>query len=180
MRRPLAVRSAAALAFLAVGAPMAARATPSFPGDVELHYGLTSVPVDPPLGCELCHADDSGGDPTTLRPFGRLLYVQLDVQPYDDASLQSALGTIDTQYTNLADDIATGRDPNDDLGGGGEGGVIDADPVPTYGCAVGAGSTAGHRRVGRRGIVAALRGPSPSTARTAPPSPASRARGRPR
>jgi hypothetical protein len=132
---------AAAFAFAGVmGAPIVAHATPTFPGDVEVHYGLNAVPVDPPNGCELCHQDDLGGDPTTLRPFGRLLYTQFHVEPYDDDSLRSALGQLDSQYTNLADDIATGKDPNSDIGGG-EGGVaIHVDPVPMYGCAVGAGS----------------------------------------
>jgi hypothetical protein len=150
----LAVRLAAAFAFAWAAAPGAARATPSFPADVQIHYGLSAVPVDPPLGCELCHMDDSGGLPPTLRPFGRLLYTQLGVQPYDDASLKTALGELDTQYTNLADDIATGKDPNDDLAGGSEGGAaIDQDPVPMYGCAVAPGSRAG--AWGTAGIFAA-------------------------
>ncbi|HEY4013586.1 MAG TPA: hypothetical protein VGM06_09625 [Polyangiaceae bacterium] len=142
--RPFALRLVAALAFLAAGAPLVARATPTFPGDVEVHYGLNAVPVDPPTGCRLCHDnDDLGGDPTTLRAFGRLLYDQLNVQPYDDASLQAALGQLDTQYTNLADDIATGKDPNLDLTGGEGGASLNLDPVPMYGCAVGPGSRAG-------------------------------------
>jgi hypothetical protein len=146
MIRVLAVRLAAASAFVAVlGAPLVARATPSFPGDVQTHYGLSGPPF-PPNGCQLCHQDDNGGDPTTLRPFGRLLYTQFHVQAYDDDSLRTALGELDTQYMNLADDIATGKDPNVDLSGG-EGGIANPDPIPMYGCAVGAGSAAGHRGV---------------------------------
>jgi hypothetical protein len=132
----------AALAFLAAGAPLVARATPDFPAVVEATYGLNSVPVDPPLGCELCHQDDSGGLPSTLRPFGRLLYDQFHVQAYDDDSLRTGLAQLDAQYMNLGDDIATGKDPNVDLSGG-EGGIVDPDPVPMYGCAVGPGSRAG-------------------------------------
>jgi hypothetical protein len=140
MGRRFAARVAAAAAFVAaIAAPRGAQATETFPADVQTHYGLHAVPVDPPNGCQLCHQSDIGGDPTTLRPFGRLLYTQLGVQPYNDDSLRAALAQLDTQYTNLADDIATGKDPNVDLSGG-EGGITNPDPVPMYGCAVGVGA----------------------------------------
>jgi hypothetical protein len=123
-------------------------ATPTFPADVQTYYGLATVPVDPPNGCRLCHTDDIGGTPTTLRPFGRLLYTQLSVLPYDDQSVRSALMQLDTQYPTLAAAIKSGGDPNNapttpSSGAMTDGGAavpvnaIPADPIPEYGCTIG-------------------------------------------
>jgi hypothetical protein len=127
---------------LAMACTEEARATPTFPDVVQSHYGLSAKPVDPPQGCMLCHVDDVGGAPTTLRPFGRHLFNEYRVVAYDDASLRAALTLLDSQEPGLAAVIKSGGDPNNGPAGGGattDGGVAIAsdgitDPVPGYGC----------------------------------------------
>jgi hypothetical protein len=126
-----------------------ARATPTFPAVVQRHYGLATVAVDPPQGCQLCHVDDIGGTPMTLRPFGRLLSVQFGVAAYDDASLEAALTALDSQDPQLGAEIKNGGNPNTGSAPGGptaDGGaaplagatpIANADPVPGYGCTIG-------------------------------------------
>jgi hypothetical protein len=104
----------------------AAQATPEFPEVVVRTLGLPGVTVDAPQGCTLCHTTDSGG--TALRPFGVL--VQDDgARPYEDATLEAALGQIGQDNPQLVEDIQAGRDPNDDTGS-------DARPTPRYGCSI--------------------------------------------
>ena len=104
------------------GAP--ALATPEFPGIVEQTLGLTKIEIDPPQGCTLCHTTDSGG--TSLRPFGLLLQ-QDGAQPYQDSTLEAALGAVAQGEPQLIEDIKAGVDPNDDPG-------ISSTPTPSYGC----------------------------------------------
>jgi hypothetical protein len=139
-----AARRTAAFLFgvLALAWGRDSQATPTFPAVVQSYYGLSSVPIDPPQGCRLCHVDDIGGTPTTLRPFGRMLYTQFGVVPYDDQSLRSALMALDSQYPIAAAEIKSGADPNTaeapavDAGAGGGGSRVGGDPVPYYGCAI--------------------------------------------
>lgn len=123
-----------------------ARATPDFPGKVQDYYHISTLP-ESPMGCGLCHQSDSGGDPTTLVLFGRLLFAQYGVVAYNENSLQAALVALDRDDPVLGADIRNGRDPNGDLGGNGqsgggasaEGGPVSeifSDPVPQYGCHV--------------------------------------------
>jgi hypothetical protein len=102
-----------------------ARATPTFPGVVKDHYMLAAVPVDPPLGCMLCHTTDVGG--ASQRPFGLLLSSQYGVRQNDEGSLKSALSALDAQGSKLSQDLRTGIDPNID---------VTNDPTPLYGCGV--------------------------------------------
>ena len=111
-----------------------ARATPEFPGIVVQTLGLPAITIDPPNGCTLCHASDSGG--TALRPFG-LLVQQDGAQPYEDATLEAALGQIAQDQPELIADIKAGHDPNDDPS-------VNALPTPQYGCS----SSGGRRSTG--------------------------------
>jgi hypothetical protein len=120
----LRITASAALVAACTFWAAAAGATSSFPGVVQQHYMLMQVAVDPPLGCRLCHVDDSGG--VNLRPFGLLLSGTYGVQPYDEGSLRTALAALDAQNSPLAQDIKDGVDPNLEAGNG--------DPSPAYGC----------------------------------------------
>jgi hypothetical protein len=102
-----------------------ASATPEFPGVVEQTLGLTSITVDPPQGCTLCHTTDSGG--TALRTFGALVQ-QYGAQPYQDDTLKGALAAIEEREPQFIADIKAGRDPNDDQ-------TASSIPTPSYGCA---------------------------------------------
>jgi hypothetical protein len=118
-----------------------ARATPDFPAVVVKTFDLPAIQIDPPQGCELCHTSDSGG--TSLRPFGALL-LQYGVQPYEETTLEQALGEVEQNEPQLVADIKAGRDPNDDTGS--------ADVhTPEYGCAA-----AGAPAHGRLAWLAAL------------------------
>jgi hypothetical protein len=110
-----------------------AGATPEFPGIVVQTLDLSGITIDPPLGCTLCHATDSGG--TALRPFGTLLQ-QYGTQPYEDSTLEQALAQVGQNEPQLIADIKAGRDPNDDDS-------ATALPTPSYGCALGSPSSPG-------------------------------------
>ncbi|HZU82636.1 MAG TPA: hypothetical protein VE987_06955 [Polyangiaceae bacterium] len=142
----------AALSALAVTTAAArARATPDFPDTVRKFYALPAV-VDPPNGCQVCHVDDNGGGPTTLRPFGQLLSQQYLVNPYDETSLTSALGELASQQPLVASDLMNGRDPNGDVGvtsttladgAVASTGASPLDPTPSYGCSTAAADLRG-------------------------------------
>jgi hypothetical protein len=108
-----------------------ARATPEFPGIVVQTLGLPGITIDPPNGCTLCHTTDSGG--ASLRPFG-LLVQQDGAQPYEDATLEAALGEIAQSQPGLIADIKAGSDPNEDPS-------VNALPTPSYGCVQAAGAS---------------------------------------
>ena len=114
-------------AFL-IWAPTAS-ATPEFPGIVEKTLHLPAITIDPPQGCTLCHPTDSGG--SALRPLGTLVQ-QYGAQPYQDGTLEAALGLVQENDPQLIADIEAGRDPNDDNSS-------TALPTPQYGCSVGRG-----------------------------------------
>jgi hypothetical protein len=101
-------------------------ATPEFPDAVAKDLGLSSITVDPPQGCMLCHPTDAGG--TSLRPFGKLLQ-QYGLVPYNESSLKQALLALEQNEPQLVDDIRAGRDPNEDP----RAAIVHA---PAYGCAV--------------------------------------------
>jgi hypothetical protein len=151
-----------------------AHATQEFPDVVKSYYDLSMHAVDQ-QGCQLCHVDDMGGPPTTLRSFGRLLFNEFNVAPYDDGSLRSALMALDSQEPMLGADIKSGADPNNDptlgmsvtngdSGGGGSAATTTTitDPVPGYGCAIGPSGRSSKGRtvcgpLGALALVLALR-----------------------
>jgi len=111
----------------------AARATPDFPAVVVKTLGLPGVTIDPPQGCTLCHATDSGG--TALRPFGTLI-LQDGAQPYAETTLEQALAQVGKDEPGLIADIQAGKDPNDDQ-------AATTLPTPQYGCAAARGTPGG-------------------------------------
>jgi len=102
-----------------------AAATPTFPGDVVAQLDLSTVTIDPPQGCKLCHINEAGGDPLTI--FGGLLK-SFGAVAYSDASLRAALADVQSNYPQLIADIQQGVDPNTDP-------TIGSRPTPEYGCA---------------------------------------------
>lgn len=108
-------------------------ATPDFPGAIQRQLSLAQVPR-----CTICHATDSGGAGTVVKPFG--IYLQSrGLQPGDEDSLHNALlADIGERHSSNGgsstdiDALRAGEDPN----GGGAGGGL----VPTYGCSSGAGA----------------------------------------
>jgi len=129
MSSPIGTRIVAAralVALLSLTWCAAASATPDFPAVVVKTLELPGITIDPPQGCELCHTSDSGG--TSLRPFGALL-LQYGTQPYEESTLEQALGQLTQDEPQLVADIKASRDPNDDTGS--------ADVhTPEYGCTV--------------------------------------------
>jgi hypothetical protein len=103
-----------------------ARATPDFPAVVVKVLDLKAITIDPPQGCELCHTTDSGG--TSLRPFGTLLQ-QYGAQPYQENTLEAALGQVAQNEPELIADIQASKDPNDDTDAASD------VHTPEYGCA---------------------------------------------
>jgi hypothetical protein len=108
-----------------------ARATPDFPGAVEmalmLPAGSIASMVDPPDGCRLCHVNGSqGGDPLTT--FGTLMKANGAVAYQGAATTPGAIAAIQAMAPKLIADLKKGTDPNSDMS------VMSTDPVPEYGC----------------------------------------------
>ena len=126
MKTRVAMRLAqAGLVALSLGHGAVASATPDFPAVVVKTLDLPGITIDPPQGCELCHATDAGG--TSLRPFGTIL-LQYGTQPYQENTLEAALGQVAQNEPQLLADIKAGKDPNDDSSS-------TVMPTPEYGCA---------------------------------------------
>ncbi len=117
-------RLVAVAALVGASAPARAHATPEFPAVVVKVLKLPRITVDPPSGCTLCHTTDAGG--TSVKAFGQLLE-QYGVRPFDDASLEQALGQLAEERPQLVADIEAGRDPSVDTTG---------THSPAYGCSV--------------------------------------------
>ncbi len=114
MRVNVLLRSMQALVIaLSLVHASAARATPDFPAVVVRALELPGITIDPPQGCELCHTSDSGG--TSLRPFGTVVQ-QYGAQPYQENTLEAALGQIAQNEPQLVADIKASKDPNTDTG----------------------------------------------------------------
>jgi len=115
--------------------PLAAAATPTFPGDVDADLMLTMrvETTFPTMGCRLCHLSES--PPATnppMKPFGSLLFQEYGVLPYDDASLKAGLADLARDHPDLVMDLEAGRDPNEDQN------APASLPTPEYGCAASA------------------------------------------
>jgi hypothetical protein len=131
---------------LAVGvASTPARASPSFPTDIAAQPGATCAP-----DCTVCHATESGGSGTVVKPFGRAL-VMLGLVAESESSLLAALDAARSEGLDVGcdgvpdvDELFACRDPNTAGDGGGACGAggASADPIPQYGCAVARSSRA--------------------------------------
>jgi len=106
--------------------PATGSASASFPSVVESALNLTTITVDPPLGCKLCHTSDSGGLGTLSR-FGTLMK-QYGAMPGANQSVVQALMLVEQSDKALIDDIKAGRDPNADES------AAPSLPSPQYGC----------------------------------------------
>jgi hypothetical protein len=108
-----------------------AAASSTFPAAVDQALGLTAsqrieVTIDPPLGCRLCHENDSGGNGTN-NAFGldMLMSGAIGTAP---STVGPALAAIQRQNPRAVSDIVMGVNPNDDPL------ALSDDPVPMYGC----------------------------------------------
>jgi hypothetical protein len=115
--------------------PATGSASANFPSVVESALNLTTITVDPPLGCKLCHTSDNGGLGTLSR-FGTLMK-QYGAMPGANQSVVQALMLIEQNDKALIDDIKAGKDPNADES------APPSLPSPQYGC-----STVGRSALG--------------------------------
>lgn len=102
-------------------------ATPNFPAAIERDLDLAAPPR-----CTICHATDSGGIGTVVRPFGVYLRSR-GLQPFDEDSLRNALfAAAGEHHSSSADGLSdidalkAGQDPNGTSGA--------SDLTPAYGC----------------------------------------------
>jgi hypothetical protein len=127
MDRPLLLFTTQALVMgVTLAWPATGSASASFPSVVESALNLTTITVDPPLGCKLCHTSDSGGLGTLSR-FGTLMK-QYGAMPGANQSVVQALMLVEQSDKALIDDIKAGRDPNADES------AAPSLPSPQYGC----------------------------------------------
>jgi hypothetical protein len=88
-----------------------------FPGYVEAHLDVTTLPADPPgQGCELCHNNPAGGLGTATQPFGMLIKAQGILYTSSEAELDAALDAIKANpaTTRYITDIEMDVNPNTD------------------------------------------------------------------
>jgi hypothetical protein len=126
------------LSSLALAAPAAASAT--FPQALRGKLGLAQLPY-PPMGCQLCHQNDTGGLRTATKPFGRAV-LQGGTAGGSVPSLLAALETLEADDTDSDHDgtsdiaeLRAGTDPNVAVSSTGEPVPIDDIPLPETGCA---------------------------------------------
>ena len=124
------------LALVGAILPGHADATPEFPGVIQSYLQLSSPPP-----CTICHVGTPAlGNAST--PFAETLK-SYGLQPYNDGSLQTALGDIKAANTSSVGDgvsdiqkLENGEDPNSVVGDGGS--TLPAPfPPPDYGCQIG-------------------------------------------
>jgi MYXO-CTERM domain-containing protein len=139
---------------LAVWSPTA-RAEQPYPADVDTALGkpdLVETKMDPPMGCQLCHTDPTGGT-TTLTLFGNYLVSEYDfpkIAVIQDAQLAQVLAKLKAGQPELWAHMQAGVDPNTDplL-------TENAPPQPAYGCSAGAsGGSTGPAWAGLLGLFA--------------------------
>jgi len=101
------------LLVLAVTSPLAARATPNFPAAIARDLQASGPPA-----CTICHATNTGGSGTVVKPFGTYL-VSRGLVPFDEGSLAGALAAAagerhDTDGDGIldVDALKQGLDPN--------------------------------------------------------------------
>jgi hypothetical protein len=140
-------------AALAVAVP--ARASEIFPPEIRQVLELEAEP-----NCTICHATNSGGLKTVVKPFGikmqsrGLLYKNLPSLRIALAALEAEGSDVDGDGASDIDELRDGTDPNVSSSG-------EAPLVPDYGCSVGSGpSSAGSAGSGWAvlglGVLAAL------------------------
>ncbi len=139
------------IAALAAGAPRLAAASPSYPGDVQAHLGLTYMP-----NCDLCHTTNQGGPGMATTAFVINMQAQ-GLMQLDDPTVATALDALKAAGTdsdcNGTDDITqleNGQDPSTGqyIDGSGktaptESGCANSGPDPIYGCGAHAQLSAG-------------------------------------
>ena len=118
------------LLLLSLAVPLAARATPNFPGAMARDLQLPAPPL-----CTVCHATESGGAGTVVKPFGKYL-VSRGLVAFDESSLAGALAAAagerhdtDGDGTLDIDALKQGLDPN------GSSPAASGLEDPTFGCA---------------------------------------------
>jgi hypothetical protein len=118
---------AAAAVALELGTSSAARAQPSFPGDIKDDLHLAEAPR-----CTLCHATTAGGG-DIVTPFGKAM-VHNGLTVGDDASVAKALTALSEQKINSdcdplddIDELEQLRDPSTGLS-------FDGSGTPAAGC----------------------------------------------
>jgi uncharacterized protein (TIGR03382 family) len=106
---------------------MALVATPDFPGAIERDLQLQAPPR-----CTICHATDSGGVGTAVRPFAVYLRSR-GLRPFDEGSLRNALSAAAGENHSSSGDglsdieaLKVGQDPN--------GQSSATEPTPAFGC----------------------------------------------
>jgi hypothetical protein len=125
------------LAFVA-GAKVA-HAQPGYPAIVNKTLNIDITVIEPSMGCQLCHTSDQGNT-TSLRPFGNMLVSRYGLMSVTvesagaDASLVTALQSLQADEPTLYKDLQMGNDPNPD---------VTNDPVPQYGCSSAPGRSDG-------------------------------------
>jgi|SRR5436190_12547137 len=107
-------------------------ATPEFPAAIQQDLALQAPPR-----CTVCHATDSGGAGTVVKPFGVYL-LSRGLRAFDESSLRNALLAADGEHHASSgqglsdiDALKAGLDPNGAPGTGG------TDLTPSFGCASG-------------------------------------------
>ncbi len=145
MRRFRSLSAALSLqALLALLAPSAAFASPTYPPTIQAQLGLAQAP-----DCTLCHRDDVGGIGTVVRPFGRTMVERFGLTGGSTtAALRAALEGDDAEHVDSdgdgiadIDELRAGTNPN--VGASGVEVAPDV-PLPETGCAfAGASATGG-------------------------------------
>jgi hypothetical protein len=136
MRRFRSLSAALSLhAWLALWAPSAAFASPTYPPTIQAQLGLAQAP-----DCTLCHRDDVGGIGTVVRPFGRTMVEHFGLTGGSNiAALRAALEGDDAEHLDSdgdgiadIDELRAGTNPN--VGASGVEAAPDV-PLPETGCA---------------------------------------------
>jgi hypothetical protein len=125
-RRFLLITTQALVMGVTLAWPATGSASDGFQNVVKDALQLTTITVDPPRGCKLCHMSDSGGL-GTLGRFGTLMK-QYGAMPGAPQSVVQALMLVEQSDKALIDDIKLGRDPNADES------AAPSLPSPQYGC----------------------------------------------
>jgi hypothetical protein len=116
--------------------PSPARASMSYPGDVDTALGVPGIvetKLAPTKGCQLCHTDPNGGT-LTLTAFPNYLISQYDFPKTtvaEDGLVAASLAKLKVAEPKLWADMQAGIDPNTDP-------VLaeQAPPQPAYGCSI--------------------------------------------
>lgn len=115
-----------------------AHASPTFPPLLKNKLELAEIPYGP-LGCQLCHSDDTGGPMTVTTPFGRAM-LKAGTQGANPPSMLAALAALeatsnDSDLDGIPDiaELKAGEDPNVPAEGSGAP-EVEQVPLPQTGC----------------------------------------------